>query len=546
MRLATALLVSLIALAPLSAIDSANARTVSANDPLYQSVRRLALVSGSIPPQAVSPISLAELESVLLAIDSDALSPVEQDEYQRVLKLIEATGNSPAAGFGLGIDIEGYLHISDEADEWWHWYPNRRPLLRVPITVNPLPGLTIDVQLDWRKNYPTFPDDLTYQTVNPDPFSNVFSDLRETDVQFPFLALTSAAGDRWSVQFGRSRLSWGSGHTGSLLLSDHAEYHDFLMASLFGKRAGFRALFLDLEPWISEGSSTEPERAFLARRVELQPFNWLSLAANEAMIFHGKPIELRYLNPLVLLHNWFLVNYGNSMINLEVAARPMAGLELWAHLAIDQIQSQIEEERGYPDREPEAFGFLAGVEYVLSVGTGWVTVGTEWVYLNPWMYIGRSILGGFSYRRRVQAENVLPSGAKVIVTKPLGYPLGPDHYGITTYLELNTYPRINSSVEVGLYATGENGVNRDLPAVDESDASRVTPSGVGEFVGLGRITADLLLHTIELGGLRINLSAGGVFDLLRVQNNDHQAGVVLWDFQASPYVSLTANTSPEP
>lgn len=512
-------------------------------DAVYESVRRLALVAGQSPPSAVAPVSYAELEAVLRRVDVERLPEELVDQYRELLHtLSEEAIQVPFGTVGIETTTEAYLHTSGDAGEWLYWYPDRQPLVSLPLQVMPLPGLAIDFDLDFRKNYPIFRGyESTYETVNPDPWSNIPGDLRETDIQFPFHALLSAAGRGWSVVFGRSRIGWGLGHTGSLLLSDHVDYHDFLMASVTGGLASFRALYLDLEPWL-DGGGTDPERLYLARRIELRPARWFTLTASEALVFHGKPIELRYLNPLMVLHSWFIPDYGNSMINLEASVRPVSGLELYAHLAIDQLQSKLEEERAYAADEPEALGYLAGARYVapLPGAASWLTFGTEWVFLDPWMYIGRSVMGSFTYRRRVQAENVLPAGTKIIVEKSLGYPAGPDYYGITGFAQLEIGECVSLSLDAGYYAAGENAVGRSLPPDDAADAQRETPSGEApEQIVAGRLTVDGVLARIHLGGVPLVVEAGAVLDLVRIENNDHVAGAVFSDLQFSPYLTIS-------
>jgi hypothetical protein len=523
--------------------EPANPTTTTPDDPIYRSVRRLALLAGQSPPSAISPISYGELEAVLRRLDVDRLSAEQLDEYREVLAQVSADSVTvPGGTVGIESTVEAYLHTSDEADEWLHWYPDRLPLVSIPFRITPVPGLGISVDMDFRKNYPFYPGyEETYTTVNTDPVTNVFSDLREIDVQFPFHGLLTAAGNGWSLQFGRSRIGWGLGHTGSLLLSDHVDYHDFFMASVTGRLAGYRVLYLDLEPWLN-GGGTDPDRAYLAHRIEVRPFPWLSLALNEALVFHGKPMELRYLSPLIVLHSWFIPNYGNSMINIELSVRPLPGLEVWGHYAIDQVQSAIEKERPYADSEPEAFAYLAGAEYVVPLTGAWLSVGAEGAYLNPWMYIGRDLMGSFSYRRRVQAENVLPAGAKVIVEKSLGYPSGPDYYGVSAFAELDLGRDHLVALDLSLYANGENEVGRSLPPVDDDDAGRVTPSGdYPEYVAAARLTGDSTFFRTELLGVPIELSGGAVLDIVRIFSNDHVGGALLWDLQLSPYISVSTS-----
>lgn len=526
-----------VAASPLGADPSLVAR----DDPLYREVRRLALIAGSPPPSRMSPLTRYELLLALERIPAEALSGRALADYRRTREALEdaAAFAGPRASAAVRTTLEGYLHTGDEADEWRYSYPDRAPLLSVPLRVRPLAAVAIEFDLDWRKNYATFPGS-SVTTVNPDPFTNIPFDVRETDVQFPFHAVVSLGGPRWSVQAGRARLSAGSGEGGSLVLSDHVEFHDFLMASVYGHLATYRAIYVDLEAW-TNASVTADDRMFFLHRIELRPTSWLSLAANDGFIFAGKPIELRYFNPLMVMHSWFVPLYGNSILLFEAAVRPFAGLEVYAHLSIDQLQAGTELDRDYSASEPEALGYLAGVEYTRPFDAGWITVGTEWVFLDPWMYLGRTLLGSFTYRRRVQAENALPEATKVLVEKSLGYPTGPDSWEATVYARADLFERYALAAEAGAGARGENGVGRFLPVTDEADALRETPSGdAPEIVLHGRLAGDALIARFGDEARSRELRAGAVVDLVRIANDDHVAGAVYRDLQLAPYVSFTA------
>lgn len=526
----------------------ADPRLIYRSDPVYSQVRLLALQAQVAPPPRTSPITAAELTLTLDRISTADLTESQALEYQRLRDLLavpNAEVGSPvvpaAAGsdfqplgtIGLDLTTELYLHTASDPDEWMLWYPDRRSLLSVPIRSRPLDSLVIEMDLDLRKNYPLFPGS-GLSTVVPDPLSNVPFNPLEIDVQFPFHALVSLGGERWSVQFGRSRVALGFGEGGSLFVSDHVDYHEFLMASVFGHFMSYRALYLDLESW---SSSPPEERMFFAHRIEMRPFPWLSLAANDGFIIAEMPIELRYYSPLMIMHSWFVPNFGNSILNFEFAVRPVAGLELYGHLGIDQMSSALERERGYADGEPQALGFLAGAQYVWSLAGISMTAGTEWVFLDPWMYLGRTELGSFTYRRRVQAENVLPAGAKVLIEKSLGYPTGPDYYEATAYA-VSEFPGGHAAaLEISFAAKGENNVGRFLPPVDTADALRVTPSGAApEFMFHTRLAADAPLGAFDIGPAPLSLHAGGVLDFIRVVNNDNQPGAVLADLQFTPYL----------
>ena len=519
---------------------AADPRLIYRTDAVYDQVRSLALEAQVPPPSRTSPITAAELSLVLDRIDSTTLDPEQLRQYRGLREVLAAPGAEvgqfePVGTVGLVTATELYLHTAGDADEWMYWYPDRKPLLSIPIRARPVSFLAIELDLDWRKNYPLFPG-TGLATVNPDPLSNIPFNTLESDVQFPFHALVSLGGERWSLQFGRSRVALGFGEGGSLFVSDHVDYHEFLMASVFGHLASYRALYLDLESW---SSSPPEERMFFAHRIELRPWDWLSLAANDGFVVAELPIELRYYNPLMIMHSWFVPNFGNSLLNFEFALRPISGLELYGHLGIDQLSSALERERGYADGEPQALGFLAGAQYVWSAAGVELTAGTEWAFLDPWMYLGRTELGSFTYRRRVQAENVLPAGAKVLIEKALGYPAGPDYYRTMAYATSRFPGGHAAAVELGFAAKGENNVGRFLPPVNDADALRITPSGPApEFIFHIRAAGDAALASFLVATLPVELHAGGVLDFIRVVNNDFQAGAVLTDVQFSPYVLL--------
>ncbi len=514
---------------------------VHRDDPVYAQVRRLALAAGSAPPSAVSPLTAAELLLVLGQIDLDALSADLVAEYQEVTRRLRPEPDgAPFGSVGLVLSPEFYLHTSDDPGTWRYWYPHRRSVLSVPIRVKPLVPLAIEFDLDWRRNYPFFPG-TDHITPNPDPVTNVPFDVLESDVQFPFRALVSAGGEHWSLQYGRGLVTLGSGESGSLFLSDHVDYHEYLMASVWGRLFSYRALYLDLE---AHYTGPVDNRMFFAHRIEMRPAPWLSLAANDGWIYAGPPLELRYFNPLMIMHSWFLPDRGNSLLSFEAAVRPVHGLEVYGHFAIEQLQIALEEERGYAEGDPNAFGFLAGLEYAVPLPVGWLTVGAEWVHLDPWMYIGRNLPTTFTYRRLVQAEHVrnpegVPVGAKVLVEKPLGYPAGPDYYEVLVHAKAGLRERVTIGVQARFAAKGENELGRPVEIEDPADAGRRTPSGdAPEYLLHARLAGEVLIGEFVLSSVPLELRSGAVVDAIRVLNRGYEAGKILRDLQFSPYVSV--------
>ena len=539
------------------------ATLVHADDALARAVARLCLAAQTAPPPAVSPLPATELERALLRIPAGRLSPRLQAEHRRLLELTRAritpdslrpdgtadpltaqfapAGNGPArppAGrVGAVSTLEGYFHSGSQADEWRYAYPDRTSLLTVPVRVWPLPNLYVRVDVDLKQNYTTYPGT---ETINPDPLVNVPLDVREVHAQFPDVAVLSAAGRHWSVQWGRDRAGWGLGETGSLILGDHNEYYDFVSAALVSDLVSYRALYVDLEPW-TDGGGTADERAAIYHRLEGTFFPWLTATANELMLFTNKPMELRYLNPFYFMHNYFIPGLSNSLVSLELALRPLPGLEIYGHFAMDQIQSGLERERGtYVNYEPEAFGYLAGARYTMPIAPGWITMGTEWVFTDPWMFLGRTRLQSLTYRRRVQAENVDPNGTKIIVERSLGYPEGSDYYGITLYTDAVLWTHYRLTAQARYAVKGENTVSRPVDVADEADALRETPSGPAPETRLeGRLEGRADLARFPVLGLPARLEAAFTLDLIHEWNDDQNEGRRYTDVQFSPSITFS-------
>lgn len=536
-RFPIALVAAIAVLATIGPAAYADDALYFRDDPLYRQVALLSTIAGSTPPPSISPISVHELRSVLANTDPASLPRSHHPAYREVLRELCREEKPLTGSIGLGTSLESYLHTSDVASYWEYTYPDRRPFLSVPIRLQFRDTLSIEYDLDWRKNYPFFPDPKV-ATVNPDPLVNVPLNVSETDVQFPFHAVVALGGPHWSLQMGRSRISMGHAASHSLVLSDHVDFHDFLVASVWGKLASYRAVYVDLEPWVTL-STTVDDRMFFLHRIELRPTSWLSLAANDGFIFSGKPIELRYLNPLMITHSWFVPAYGNSILLFETAVRPIPRVEIFAHFLIDQLQSQDERDRGYGETEPEAFGYMAGMRYTIPVGRAALSVGTEWVYLDPWTYLGRSLLGSFTYRRRVQAENVPPGGGKIIVEKSLGYPDGPDQYRVALFATADA-PRLTADAELSLSAKGHNTVGRYLPIESVEDSLRVTPSGdVVEYSLRTKLSVDATLAQFAFRHAAARVTAGATMDFLHSWNYGREPGAGLADFQFAPYVGAS-------
>lgn len=468
---------------------------------LVESVREVMTRAGIAPLFGDGPYSAAELRNELDRAIARSREPLTAELRQEVARLraeLEPVvdyreGDSFAFRATSVFSVESYLNLQGPGFPWAHDVAARRPLYSLPLEAWIGDGAYANMRPDVRKNYPNFRNYITDsepETVNPDPVTNVITDINEIDVQFPHQGFLSVGGDHWNLQFGRDHLEWGYGRTGDLLLSDYADYHDYVRLSAFFDRFKFQTVWLSLEPWLRQDEHDDPEtevdegepddlerhKSFMAHRFNIRLWDWGNISYTEAVMFGRDDMELRYLNPFVSYHNWFVnPHLTNTLHSLEVEATPLPGVLGYAVLTADQWSAPTEE-GSYTEDEPDALGYMAGVTWLTSLAGGRLKINGEWVRTDPWLYIGPYPHTSYYSRRRVQAENAEPA-TKVLLDKPLGYRYGPDAQVFSLYWEYSRLSLFTLSMEGMLRYKGENTIRRLLPPVDAEDRNRVTPSG---------------------------------------------------------------------
>jgi hypothetical protein len=550
-----------------SAVAAQNQQTiVPADAEIVSDLKSLMVRAGTVPIFGDGPYSAAELSNELdrleraLAGESGADAEAMQRQAAALRAELEPSpdyreGESFQFRVTPVFALESYLNLRGSGFPWAHDVADRRPLFSLPLEAWVSEGAYANMRPDLRKNYPNFQNyitDANPDTVNPDPVSNVFSNLNEIDVQFPHQGFLSLGGDHWNVQFGRDHLEWGYGRTGQLLLSDYADYHDYLRLSAFFDGFKFQTVWLSLEPWLTDAETAEgaPEeggppdlhKSFLAHRFNVRLWGWGNLSYTEATMFGRDDMELRYLNPLVSYHNWFVnPDLTNTLHSFELELVPAPGLLGYGAAALDQWSAPVEE-GSYTEDEPDAFGFMAGLTWFTDIGPGELSVNGEWVRTDPWLYIGPYPHTSYYTRRRVQAENSEGTG-KVLLDKPLGYRYGPDAQVFSLYGQYSVPDRYTLGIEGLLRFKGENTIRRLLPPESDADLNRVTPSGenperVWELTLSGRAVPLPLLQIRPAASWATELRVGSDLTFLWIENRGAVAKSREFDMQLRSWLRL--------
>jgi hypothetical protein len=479
----------------------------------------------------------------------------------------------------LTVALEGYLGLSGEEDtrEWLRGYNEREPLLYAPF----------EVYL-----YDSFYA-LTSLTLQQDPFvvldrtgngSNIPLGFNDLESNYPLHTALSWGGNHWNLRFARETLNWGSGKTGNLLIGANGTVHDFFEGTAFWNRFKFTFLWLgqDNYPWelkdadgdgipddpddpyrtITVGNRTfyypdyarthseddgylmgdsssaavsaqESYRHFLAHRLEFRPRDNLSLTLTEAVMYQDTSLQFRYLNPMMIFHNWYQGGSANYFMTLEADYTPFPGVSLYGQFLGDQISFYFNRQGGSFTDVPPGMGYLAGIDLVKPWREGYLFGGAEWVKLDPYNYIDRSGINLW-YERRVLSNYM--GGHQYLVIQPLGYEKGPD--SVTWYAEAGY--RVPGRYEVrasGEYSLkGENSIV-SLWSDAEGEAEKITPSGDHPVSTLvlslrGEMDASVI-------GLGWDSRFGTELSLIRVDNLNHQPDLDFWDIQLSAMFSYS-------
>jgi hypothetical protein len=512
-------------------------RVIPIESPLYRALEDLQLEAGRAPLSTAYPVTEAEARQTL-----DRLRPLVRSRAGlRTLAVAEAElTHSPVyreelfeADAGLTTALEAYLHTDNEYLEWEYGYEDRLPFLSVPLSAWFSNVLYLTSELTLNK-------EPTRVTEDPENITNVLTGMDALDITFPFRAFVSAGGVNWNFQFGRDTLSWGPGWTGNLLVSDYADYHEYLRFSAWGERFKFTSLYLNLEPWLKPGESApggdahERSKVFIVNRFELGFLRKISFALSQGIMIGGIRPDIRALNPLMVYHNLYLESTGgynlrdwaNAVFAAELTVTPIRGFSAYGAFVLDQFQTSYEKDKWNAVTIPDAWGVQLGAEGLLPVGEGYLTGRAEWVYTTPWLYIRENPLVSFSTRRLFIANS--GGGRRLLTDKPIGYEAGPDSITAAAGIEYRVPGLYLGGLRYRYLLSGENTLSSPY-AHSEANAAIRTPSG----------DTPETKHVISLYGeitpLR-RLTGGAELSFVRAENAAHVPGAAVSDLQLAVFV----------
>lgn len=347
-----------------------------------------------------------------------------------------------------------------------------------------------------------------WASIENDAWTNVPLTASETDMNVPTDAWVSAGSKNFTLAVGRGSVTMGRTLLGSMIFSDSFDRPDW--ASLAFHTSAFRLYLMPVE--------LAPNRYVYFHGLSIRPFKNLSIDLSEAASVNA-PIDLRYLNPAMIYHNYagwrdgsaYGVS-GTSPVGTQFGASvewvPVPGVKVYGQYVMNQFQTgyELSEFSNTASYIPNSLGGLIGSEWIYPAGQGFLVVTAEGLYANPWLYILENGDISYIWARR---ELVAPSGkTSEWIYGWTGNPFGPDTLSalINVAYDIPFSHRIGFSYRV--VAQGSNGEssleylrsNSNPDWVDWypdtlSEATITTPSGTTAIQHAVRVKGTAVLSS---------------------------------------------------
>ena len=532
-KMAGLLILLALCILPCGAETSNRQRIIALDSEVYQDIDALYMMNGFAPPSYARPWSEDEIDHILSKLQPEKLTGPAKLAYENIQKklskkLLFGKEEKAFASISGTVNLEGFFKTNDDRKEWVHGYEERLPLFDIPFEFWLWDHMYIDVDLSIREAH-----DVLYDSDYD--YSNIPENIKYIDPSIPYRAFMSVGGRNWNVQMGRDKISWGNGETGNMVLSDWADWYNFIKFTTYWKVLKFSFVYAGLESYLTpeekefdkreQGDGLvqgnyenfrERYKAFLAHRLEARITDKFTMAATEGIIFGNKYPEFGNMNPVSIFHSVFAPEYSNVIFSLEADYAIFRGFDLYAQVAMDEMKLSIENSES---ARPTALGYMLGTRYLFPAGDGIVKLTLEGAYTDPYLYNRWHPLTRFTVRRRYWSY--LDDGY-LYLDKATGYRYGPD--AVVGYLagEYRIPSDLMLKADITLKYLGEKNTSLSEITSYHTD-KKTTPTGTVER------ELDIGLHADKV--LSRHFSVGGDMYYVNIDNFGNVSGETINDFE---------------
>ncbi|MBR5645804.1 MAG: hypothetical protein IKX23_04115 [Treponema sp.] len=403
----------------------------------------------------------------------------------------------------------------------YEWNPLTRKILTAPLYLDFGDYAIIETDLCLGKN-------IIAMSRN-DNWTNLIYKKNDFDFLWPTYAYFSTGylfnnGLGINLHVGREGLEMGKTLTGSIVYNKTFQTDAFVQLNLYSPKFKYSMDVIEINN----------KKNLYLHNLEFIPFKWIKLSVTEGTMING-PFELRYLNPLMIMHSYGSWNQYNNdteeqyyheghccaYFGVRFDIIPVKNLRIYGLYAMTEAQPKAELHGPYGRRLPDGIGFQGGIDYKLPVKSGgYLDFAIEGVYTTPYLYVKQS--GDWSlYSER---HNML-TGFATPICSWIGSPFGPDCAAGKIKVSYNNNNKWSIDLSYLFAAHGENNfgmfsqktkVDSDGDGIDDFDISSHYPSALYELGLIDQEEAEKLARSWALTGTiqyTNQISLGGKYQI---------------------------------
>jgi hypothetical protein len=282
----------------------------------------------------------------------------------------------------------------------------------------------------------------------------------------------SAGSGNFNFQFGRNRLSEGSGITGNLIIGDNYSRQDYISYSLFSGFFSYHMSLTQFDLQQPDGSMypvsfNNDSQYRVINRFTVTPLDNLSFDFYQGALFKTQYVDYRMILPFMYVHNYFNFDQdsstdsyndeANNILGANLKWVIMRGLEVNLQTVLDQYTLPTENYGGFPN----AYGILFNIKNSISMKNGSLNNYIEVVYTSPYLYLNekKESNGDENYNYDWILGNYLTGSVDEISYS--GYIYGPDNLVLAYGFNYLSYNEWSAGTDFIFRMDGTKGIQTD-------------------------------------------------------------------------------------